>query len=399
MRQLIIPFAGVLVGSSVLHDPGFGQPPVEEPAPQVLLHFDDQDGKPVDASGAGQVIVNHEAAAGQPGKFGSAYQFDGQGAHVDAGDNYGITFAFPVQTIELWLNPATDGEESGVLSSQEKPTRGSWRWNLSRAANGTVVFSIWDGQQEPAKRELTSKSPAPAGEWIHVAATLDTGGPRQMRLFVNGRQEDSGPLTSVSPYGRLYVGTANAGFFAGRLDEVAIYDRVLSDAVIGRHASGRQPIRDGRGPAESRTGFYLVPVGGAATVAIRHTAFPGRSWRFRIPEYAYRDLTTDRGVHPSGVVWTRRDDASLRFRWDAPEDLKKKVRLDFWGRLAATPDGVTFELTGKNVGDKPWGEEPWGGVLSLFCFGAGANEGFHDYEATRTFVRKEGRWTTVHEIV
>ncbi|MHC4401018.1 MAG: hypothetical protein ACYTG0_15185, partial [Planctomycetota bacterium] len=37
--------------------------------------------------------------------------------------------------------------------------------------------------------------------------------------------------------------------------------------------------------------------------------------------------------------------------------------------------------------------------LSLFCFGAGANEGFHDYEATRTFVRKEGRWTTVHEIV
>lgn len=393
------PFLAIALSFATAAGYSGAQPTIDEPMAQVLLHFDGEQGKPVDSSGFGQVIRNHGATAGSPGKFGGGCQFDGGGAYVNAGDNYGITFAFPTQTIECWIKPAVDGRPMGILGSQEKPTRSSWRWNVSLDADGAVVFGIWDGQQEPHTQTLTSTSTAPVGRWTHVAVTLDAGTTQAMRLFVNGKEEATGPLKSVSPYGTLFVGTANPGFFAGSIDEVAIYDLVLSDSILSRHASGAGPIPDGVDETAATSGFRIFPVDAAATVSIRHTAFPGKSWRLRIPEYAHRDPETGRGVTTSNVVWKRSAEGSLEFRWDAPDDLKRKHRLDYWGRLAPGLDTIDFELTGKNVGDKPWGEQPWSGVLSLICLGAGANADFHDYDAQRTFVRRGDRWITMNEVV
>ncbi len=398
MSRLMLQIA--IVTSVLIPDAlALAQPAVDEPLPQILLHLDDEHGKPIDTSGTGQVISNHGALAGAPGKLGRAYQFDGQNAYLDAGDNYGITFAFPQQTIECWVKPAEDGRPMGIVGSQEEPTRSSWRWHLGRNPDGTIAFGIWDGQQDPHFQTLTSTTVAPAGRWTHLAVTLDAGTPRTMRLYVDGRREASGPLESVTPYGSLFVGSANPGFFAGSVDEVAIYDRVLAEELLARHASGEKPIPDGVDETTAGPGFRIYPVDAAATVAIRHTAFPGKSWRLRIPEYAYRDPVTGHGVPPSAIVWERRADRTLTFHWNAPEELKKEHRLDYWGRLTPGHDVIDFELTGKNVGDKAWGEEPWTGTLSLICLGAGAHPDFHDYDAKRTFVRRDGRWITMHEIV
>lgn len=388
-----------------------------DPTPQILLHFDDADGKPVDSSGNEHAIANHGAKPGAAGKFGAAYEFDGETAYVDAGNNGGLTFCFPSQTIELWVHPKAESaaadlplKEMGILGSQEKPTRSSWRWNLSRNADGTITFSLWDNQQQPPTRKATSKTVAPSGRWTHIAVTLETrnlpqvGSLREvrpvsqrMRLFVNGKEEASDSLKSNTPYGSLFIGSANQGFFAGRIDELAIYDTVLSDDLIARHASGQKPIPDGA-PQAKREGFRLSPVGGAATVAIRHSAFPGKSWRLRIPEHAYHDPDSKQSVAPSDIVWERLEDGSLRYRWNAPDEIKRQRRLDYWGWLKPGLDVIEYELTGKNVGDKAWGEAPWGGVLSLICLGAGGNPDFHDYEAQRTFVRKGDRWVTMNEI-
>jgi hypothetical protein len=232
-----------------------------------------------------------------------------------------------------------------------------------------------------------------------VAVTLDAGATQKMRLFINGREEAFDSLKSVAPFGSLFIGSANAGFFDGMIDDLAIYNSVLSDNLIARHASGEGPIPDGLPQAVGRQGFRIFPLNGAATVAIRHSEFPGRSWKLRIPEWAYKDPNMEKPTSPSGILWQPLEDGSLEFRWHAPDELKKKYRLDYWGRLKPGDDNIEYELTGKNVGDKAWGEKPWGGVLSLICLGAGGNSDFHDYDAKKTFIRKEGRWITMNEVI
>jgi len=369
-----------------------------EPLPQILLHFDDTNGTPIDSSGQEHEVANSGARAGATGKFGKAYEFDGKTSHVNAGNNFGNSFAFPAMTIECWICPKDTGKDATLLGAQEKPDGGSWRWNVVRNADGTVSFNIYDNQQTPPTRTITGKTVAEPEKWTHIAVALDCGAAQRMRLFINGREEDAGPLKSCTPYGSLFIGSGRAGFFAGGMDEVALYDQMLADDILARHASGKAPIPDGASEA-SRPGFRVAPVDATAWVTVRHSAFPGKSWRLRIPEYAYRDPETNRTTPPSGVVWERKADGSLEFRWDGPEELKKRLRLDYWGRVKAGADVIEFELTGKNVGDKPWGEEPWGGVLILFCFQSGGNPEFHDYEARRTYCRRDGRWITMNEVV
>jgi hypothetical protein len=91
-------------------------------------------------------------------------------------------------------------------------------------------------------------APAPGlldGKWHHVAATIDA---EALKVYLDGAflgaQADAGPLTyDVGTdlwFGRYGYGTRPRDF-EGNLDEVAIYDRVLTLDEIGDLARGAEP--------------------------------------------------------------------------------------------------------------------------------------------------------------
>ncbi|MBA3937366.1 MAG: LamG domain-containing protein, partial [Planctomycetes bacterium] len=104
-------------------------------------------------------------------------------------------------------------------------------------------FALGQGQPDAV---TSSESRIADGAWRHVAATRDaTSG--EVRIYVDARLERTatGPTGERSAVTALTIGArpgAGDGF-AGRLDDLRIYDRVLSAPELARLAHGPGAVR------------------------------------------------------------------------------------------------------------------------------------------------------------
>jgi len=72
--------------------------------------------------------------------------------------------------------------------------------------------------------------PATDAQWRLLTATYSNG---LMRYYVDGNFVGQGTIASMNPYGTtLYIGGVTAREYNGKLDDVRVYSRVLSDAEI-----------------------------------------------------------------------------------------------------------------------------------------------------------------------
>ncbi len=340
-----------------------------------------------------QSIHNHGAQAAE-GKFGRAVRLNGQTAYVDGGQFLHQGYSFPQQTISVWIRPERDGKLEGIVGSQEKPGQSSWRWSLVRHTDGTVAFQIYDNANAKSpKREARSRAKAPVDAWTHVAAVIDTR-EGTAKLYVNGEADGTDDVRSNHPYGTLIIGHSLGGPFQGSVDELAIFERAFSPEDIAALASRSAPL-PAPGPTEW-TGFWLRPRGDTPFMGFWHSVLPESSWILRVTEYAYYDSELRRNISARNVAWTiDPNHKSAEFRWEASDDLKREVGLDFWGEYKAHGDHLDFTITGKNVGTEVWDRTP----LSLVCLISGGAPPFVDYEAHRTFVRRGQGFVTMNEIV
>ena len=97
--------------------------------------------------------------------------------------------------------------------------------NASHPVGGAIVGGVY--------AEALSPNPLTANTWAHLAATYDGA---MVRLYVNGvqvasRAQIGAIATSTNP---LQIGgdSIYSQYFAGRIDEVRIYNRALSSAEI-----------------------------------------------------------------------------------------------------------------------------------------------------------------------
>ena len=70
-------------------------------------------------------------------------------------------------------------------------------------------------------------------QWYHIAATRTSAS--DIKLYINGVLDNSGSTTPYANTGIKYrIGTINTGHFPfnGKIDDVRIYDKVLSSGEI-----------------------------------------------------------------------------------------------------------------------------------------------------------------------
>jgi Concanavalin A-like lectin/glucanases superfamily len=168
------------------------------------------------------------------GRFGGGLRFNGTSDWVTIADSSWLALTTQM-TLEAWVYPTAAG---------------GWRTILMKQSPGWYTFALYsDGSIGPGVRVMaqsdghaSSAAALPLNAWSHLAATYDGS---MLRLFVNGAQVAStaytGSLsTSTSP---LRIG-GNSGFgeyFAGVIDEVRVYGRVLTPAEIA--ADMTTPVR------------------------------------------------------------------------------------------------------------------------------------------------------------
>lgn len=199
--------------------------------PLMSWGFDEGDAAAVpDASGHGFVATCEGKVDFAPGKVGRALKLDG---HSDLRVDNAAAFNPASLTVSVWIMPERTNARRGIV--------------VKRVGNvaAPFVFGLHDGAlrfegcgNSPAFWPFNFSGPAvPAGQWSHVAVTLEGG--RRIALYLNGQQVADKAITEVpAPNGEPIVigreawggeeGQAEPAYFRGLMDEVKIWKRALS---------------------------------------------------------------------------------------------------------------------------------------------------------------------------
>ncbi|MBU0640926.1 MAG: hypothetical protein KKB50_18845 [Planctomycetes bacterium] len=164
------------------------------------------------------------------GVSGGALLFNGAGDYVDCGSDASLDFGAGDFSCACWVRPAAPGVRQIIASKRQRsdPYKG-WMVEL-QAAVAHVEFDYgytWSDH-------LVSTTQFPTDEWTFIAFTRDSGGTD--RLYVNDGQEcttsdDGGSVSDVSAQ-TIARALGGGMYFGGIVDEVRIYNRVLSPSEI-----------------------------------------------------------------------------------------------------------------------------------------------------------------------
>jgi RNA polymerase sigma-70 factor (ECF subfamily) len=209
--------------------------------------FDEGAGSAVarDLSGNGidcQLRHLDPAASWTAGVHAGAVQLDGHG-WLECAKVAALRSTDREITIALWVNRGEDDRLRGLVTRQHGDGKLDDFHFGFRDSLLMIQSSLW-------KMHLAAAVSRPRGRWIHVATTH--GADNVARLYVDGemvahgRTRAAAPDTGDNPL--LIGGGLNrrdpdtvSERLNGALDELVIYDRVLSPAEIAALAAGAQP--------------------------------------------------------------------------------------------------------------------------------------------------------------
>ena len=175
-------------------------------------------------------------AAFLPGKVGQAFSLDGVDDHVFIGDPANLKIAGSL-TLDAWINPEdlTGGQIAAVVTKWGQSTALDSYWLGVLEQGDVIIVGGAIGVSGVADFGLIGGNIQP-NTWSHIAMTYDSATGENI-LYANGQQVASrvrlgGTFVSNK---NVLIGredSSNTRHFPGRIDEVEIFDRVLSGSEI-----------------------------------------------------------------------------------------------------------------------------------------------------------------------
>lgn len=159
----------------------------------------------------------------------TAYNFiEGSGNRVELGDNYDLDGS-PF-TLSLWINVHTINSNYEGLIDKFGSAEG---YRIFFDTNGRLNFDIRDSSGT-VEGFPTPTGTITTGSWIHIAVSFDNA--TTGRIYINGTEVASKTnfsITRAVGTRTLLIGRSyNFGWFDGAMDEVRIYNRVLTPSDV-----------------------------------------------------------------------------------------------------------------------------------------------------------------------
>ena len=202
-------------------------------APVAAYGFNEGSGtSAADASGNGNVGAISGASWTNDGRFGKALSFDGVNDWVTVASSSFLNFTTSM-TLEAWVFPTANGSGSWRNILIKERTAGE-AYNLyANADTNQPIAYVVRASQPDAALDVRGGSQLPLNTWTHLALTFDNS---TLRLYVNGVQVGTravaGPLLTTTGSLRIGGNSIWGEFFAGRLDEIRLYNRALTQGEI-----------------------------------------------------------------------------------------------------------------------------------------------------------------------
>lgn len=233
----------------------------EGEGPVGRWHFDESSGQAVDSSTT--VAANQDNAT-----LSTGAARDGRGRRGEVWyDDAGLPLATPKTDLGLSLNGTSGYAATGgpVLETRSAYSFSSWTRLAAKAADTVVLsqdgahyaaFATWYDVESDSwcfggkdKDEATGNGylgvcgtqKAKLNVWTHLAGSYDPAS-GLLSLYVNGRLQNTrtvaGGWSANGPLqiGRFKWADAYRGYFSGSIDEVAVWQRVLSAEEIAKEA-------------------------------------------------------------------------------------------------------------------------------------------------------------------
>jgi hypothetical protein len=191
------------------------------------------------------------------------YPFDGNLENAVADEHHGtasraVTFVDPrpgksgqalhVESVDfVWVADHPDLDIMGELSigAWISPEASDQAWaTLVGKGVDSYMFGMWGGIADPETTDIRlyvhdsgtwAPDLVPMGMdvWSHVAVTFDPDTDR-VRFYLNGAKVDSGSISEEAEDtdDDLMIGSSAYGRYKGRIDNLAIFDRVLTGAEV-----------------------------------------------------------------------------------------------------------------------------------------------------------------------
>jgi hypothetical protein len=193
----------------------------------------------------------------RPGAVGSAIALDGATGYVTAPNTVRTDASF---TVSAWAKVEKADGARAVLSQDGTTFAGLNLW-YRPDDGGRWVFGMFHPDATDKWADTAwSSARAQTGVWTHLTATYDAPANR-IRLYVDGelsatqlrkaaRFDATGPLR----VGRtMWDSNPGLDYFGGAIDEVKVYDRLLSDTEI-RAAVSRDNVQVGHWQLDEKSG-------------------------------------------------------------------------------------------------------------------------------------------------
>lgn len=234
------------------------------PPPSGMVAWWRGDGSAVDVVGGndssfvgGVTYTCVVAVPGSPGcgMVGQAFSFDGTTGYVLIPSSAALQPSDAI-SIDAWVYPTKftgagsfGGRNIITKYNSYVPAARGESWGLMVRESGRVLWSVVDDAQPNSYFNAITGVPLTLGAWSHVAATFDTA-TQEIAVYINGQKVPTscepgsvcGPVTKIlqSP-SAVMIGAATynslplpglGAFWSGRIDEVEIFNRVLSPTEI-----------------------------------------------------------------------------------------------------------------------------------------------------------------------
>jgi hypothetical protein len=212
-------------------------PTPEDPGTEGLVAYYAMENNVQDGSGNGLngTVIGSPTYVSGPSGYGMALQLNGTDQVVDLGNKAEFNPAGSL-SVSLWANIGAWGTawEHVMVGNRGE---GSIGWQVRRHSSTSLCFTT----RGVGNDDTASKIVPPLNEWIHIACVYDNVN-NTKRIYINGVEDtmvDTNPGTIGATTHNTYIGArANSGNtgqdarFTGMIDEVRIYDRVLSDGEV-----------------------------------------------------------------------------------------------------------------------------------------------------------------------
>jgi len=188
------------------------------------------------------------------GEIGSAVDFDGHNTYVSVGPQPYASMTGD-KSIFAWIKPDTPRDMA--IFDTEDPSWGTTGYDFIIQSNRLLRFKISNGTTSEYK---TSSGMVNIGEWNYVGFVYNNS-THNVTFYINGIPSGTSTFTSVLNHlGGTYAFMGNEDGISGEytidgaLDEVQIYNRILSEDDIKSISSGLSA------PGQSATVKILTPL-------------------------------------------------------------------------------------------------------------------------------------------